>query len=444
MPNPILPNDLYTYPTDFMREAFPYYQYPYRYALDVRQLEQQLAMAQMAQQGQLQGLGAQIQSGLYSDVLRGQLGREQALLGATSDRDRLQAQLQQQARAETIQNQLKMAQLYGSGKLRDTLGGIFWHAGLGQQPGLNLPDVTINAPNVPIPQLPFGLTQLPPVPNFNVQFPQIGSVPVPGPALPAPLAPAPPAPVLPPPLATAPLAPAPTAPVPVAPTPVATAPAAGPLPLQRITSGSTSWIYDPNTGQWIGYDPTAPGGVRVSTPEVPISQLPPAISFEPSEPVAPALTPTYYIGTPPTPVTDTRYTAPFSITPTALPGGEVQWNSSTNSFEPLAVGGDFDSFVQQRYDLNQLPALRAIRGERSLPAFQQYGGPVGLPEIGITQPLPFPAQAAAPFRKLVPSAQEQILDLYQAAGIPRRMAIEQILAATPGYRSNPRPAYRYA
>ena len=76
-----------------------------------------------------------------------------------------------------------------------------------------------------------------------------------------------------------------------------------------------------------------------------------------------------------------------------------------------------------------------------MPAFQEFGSPVMVP--GITGSIPPPSQAARTFQGVGPVEQQQLLDLYFAAGIPNMQALDMIFNATPGFRRYPRPTFTF-
>ena len=103
---------------------------------------------------------------------------------------------------------------------------------------------------------------------------------------------------------------------------------------------------------------------------------------------------------------------------------------------PLARGAqggmslDPDKIIQGVLDL---PALQAARRGAGLPAFQAFGGPLGIPEMGIND-IPEPFRVAGTYLSALPSERLQLMDLYQAAGVQPDDVLAMMQRSVPGYR----------
>ena len=95
------------------------------------------------------------------------------------------------------------------------------------------------------------------------------------------------------------------------------------------------------------------------------------------------------------------------------------------------------------YDVNNLPILQALRNNTALPAFQAFGGPINLNEVGIGD-FQNPFQGASTYMRSADPERQQLLDLWNAAGINPMIALSMIQGATPGYRANTGNALSYA
>ena len=94
--------------------------------------------------------------------------------------------------------------------------------------------------------------------------------------------------------------------------------------------------------------------------------------------------------------------------------------------------------------INNLPFVQALRpGGMAPPQFQQYGSQPAFAELGINA-VNSPFQAASQFAQMTPYDQEQALQLYESMGIPRMVALAEMANATPGFRMNPLEAFSYA
>ena len=88
------------------------------------------------------------------------------------------------------------------------------------------------------------------------------------------------------------------------------------------------------------------------------------------------------------------------------------------------------------------PALVALQTGQAPPAFRQYGGLIDI-GLGLGN-IPEPAKAASMFGRLNPWYQEDVLQAYEMAGIPRALVLWQMRQATPGWRQNPQRAFNIA
>ena len=88
--------------------------------------------------------------------------------------------------------------------------------------------------------------------------------------------------------------------------------------------------------------------------------------------------------------------------------------------------------------------MRILRGTLKPRAFGPYGGPITLPEQGVTKHIPLGPETAGLFQqKLSPYQQRQYLDIGQLGGLPPEALVYDILNATPGWRRSPARVLSY-
>lgn len=88
----------------------------------------------------------------------------------------------------------------------------------------------------------------------------------------------------------------------------------------------------------------------------------------------------------------------------------------------------------QGIPVSDLPVVRALMTGNAGPAFTAIQRPVA-PELGLTQGVPLPFEAATTYRSLSPAEQAQALQLWSYLGIPEDVARYWINVATPGWRT---------
>ena len=315
-----------------------------------------------------------------------------------------QAELSQQAQSQTIGNRLELARMFGGGNLKDYLSALYFTRGQRAQPETISPDVTVAAPNIEF----AGLT----VPNFVEQAwkRNTGQTPTPPQAY-TPIPPQAPTPVLP----TRPAAP-PSEP---GRNPVLPSPTHAPLlpaDIGRFYQGSyagpVSVGWDVRYSPERGFYKAAEGGKFTGQKKEGGKEPPGVLVGERGPELLRRLD------------EDTIQIIP------------IMHNPMVNTMRGYQDGGQLS--------VNNLPIFEAARRSTSLPAFQQFGGPVTLPEVGITTPIPAPFQTARTFQRSGPREQSDLLDFYRAAGLPPDLVLGMIYGATPGFRQAPFRGFAYA